>query len=71
MKMIPPRITGWRANEGLAKITGSRPSGMDRRKRVCPKGLITSGGRTHTNNGWLDSVADERQVRETGQDEAS
>ena len=26
-----------------------------------PKGLITSGGRTHTNSWWLDSVAGERQ----------
>jgi hypothetical protein len=30
------------------------------------KGQITSGGRTHSNNGWLDSIAGERFGRETG-----
>ena|ERR1700722_15293243 len=39
---------------------------------VCaPKGLNTSGGRTHSNNGWLDSIADERHDRVTGHVEAS
>ena len=31
------------------------------RTSVCaPKGQITSGGRTHSNNGWIDSIAGER-----------
>jgi len=40
-------------------------------KRVCPNELITSGAGICSNNGWSDSIADERHVREPGEQAAS